>query len=183
MGQNALGQLDYRIFKSTISLEKTDEKAWFIACWYRFRKMKSWLKNIGVSLVKNGCGHPGLRTLKLALSQEEINSINWFLVWWHRFRKGESYFNNFWVVVVKNGCDLQGYGILKSAVSQKRIDELRLFFSCRYKFSKLSRAGMVKNGRGLIDHGFTLKLGVSHKLIERFLHADSDGIMFGWRPI
>ena len=143
-----------------------------------------------MSLVKNGCGQLGLRTLKLALSQEEINSINWFLVWWHRFRKAESYFNNFWVVVVKNECDLQGYGTLKSAVSQKQIYELSLFFWCWYKFGKLSSAAMVKNGRGLIDHGFTLKLGVSHKwfdklskLIEWFLHADSDGIMFGWRPI
>ena len=29
MGQNALGQLDYKIFKSTISLEQNDEKAIF----------------------------------------------------------------------------------------------------------------------------------------------------------
>ena len=44
---------------------------------------------------------------------------------------------------------------------------------------------MVKNEWGLIDHG-TLKSGVSHKLfdelsilIEWFLHADSDGVIFG----
>ena len=44
---------------------------------------------------------------------------------------------------------------------------------------------MAKNGQGLIDSG-TLKSGVSHKsfnelsrLIEWFLHADSDGIIFG----
>ena len=44
---------------------------------------------------------------------------------------------------------------------------------------------MVKNGRGRIDHG-ALKSGVSHKsfdelsrLIEWFLHADNDGIIFG----
>ena len=36
MGQNALGKPDYRIFKSTISLEQNDEKAWFFACWHRF---------------------------------------------------------------------------------------------------------------------------------------------------
>ena len=52
MGQNALGQSDCRIFKSTTSLEQDDEKAWFFACWYRFMKITSWLKNIGV-----GCGH------------------------------------------------------------------------------------------------------------------------------
>ena len=45
--------------------------------------------------------------------------------------------------------------------------------------------GWAKNGRDLIDHG-TLKSGVSHKwfdelsrLIEWFLHADSDRIVFG----
>ena len=44
---------------------------------------------------------------------------------------------------------------------------------------------MVKNGQGLIHHG-TPKSGVSHKpfaelsrLVEWFLHADSDGIIFG----
>ena len=44
---------------------------------------------------------------------------------------------------------------------------------------------MVKNGRGLIDPG-TVKSGVSHKwfdelsrLIEWFLHAENDGIIFG----
>ena len=42
--------------------------------------MKSWLKNIGVDVVKNGCGHSGLRTLKLAVCQKGINGINLFLV-------------------------------------------------------------------------------------------------------
>ena len=64
MGQNALGQSDYRIFKSTISLEQNDEKAWFFAYWYRFMENRSWLKNIGVAVVKNECGHSGVRTLK-----------------------------------------------------------------------------------------------------------------------
>ena len=61
MGQNALGQSDYRIFKSTVSL---------------FIKMRGWLKNIGVGLVKNGCGHSVLRTLKLAVCQGKMNEIN-----------------------------------------------------------------------------------------------------------
>ena len=45
--------------------------------------------------------------------------------------------------------------------------------------------GMVKNKWGLIDHE-TLKSSLSHKwfdelsiLVEWFLHADSDGIIFG----
>ena len=39
-------------------------------------EIKSWLKNIGVSMVKNGCGHSDIRTLKLAVSQKGINGIN-----------------------------------------------------------------------------------------------------------
>ena len=72
MGQNALGQADCRIFKLTVSPEHNDEKAWFWVCCYRLMQIKSWFKNIGVGLVKNGCGHAGLRTLKLAVSQKEL---------------------------------------------------------------------------------------------------------------
>ena len=41
MGQNALGQSDYRIFKLTISPEHKDEKAWFFACWYKLMETKN----------------------------------------------------------------------------------------------------------------------------------------------
>ena len=60
MGQNALGQSGCRIFKLTISPEHKDEKVWFFACWYRLMEYKSLLKNIGVGMVKIGCGHFGL---------------------------------------------------------------------------------------------------------------------------
>ena len=82
MGQNVLGQSDCRIFKSTVSLEQNDEKAWFFTCWCRFVEIKSWSKNILVGMVKNEYGYSGLRTLKLAVSQERINWVNWFLVCW-----------------------------------------------------------------------------------------------------
>ena len=72
MDQNGLGQSDCRILKLTKSPEQKDEKAWFFAWWYRLMKIKSWLKNIGVGMVKNGCGYSGLRTLKLAVSQNKI---------------------------------------------------------------------------------------------------------------
>ena len=52
MGQNALGQSDCRIFKSTISLDQIDEKAKFFACWYKCREIESWLKSIGVGMAK-----------------------------------------------------------------------------------------------------------------------------------
>ena len=82
MGQNALEQSDCNIFKLTIPLEQNDEKAWFFAYWCKFIEIRSWLENIGVGMVKNGCDHFGLRTLKLALSQEGINGVRWFLVCW-----------------------------------------------------------------------------------------------------
>ena len=79
MGQNALGQSDCSIFKVTLSPEHNDGEVRFFGCWYRFMEIKSWLKNIGVGMVKNGWSHSGLRTLKLAVSLERINGINRFL--------------------------------------------------------------------------------------------------------
>ena len=79
MTQNALDQSDCRILKLTISLEQNDKKAWFFA---RFMEIKSWLKNIGVGVVKQGYAHSGLRIVKLAVCPAVINGINWFLVCW-----------------------------------------------------------------------------------------------------
>ena len=101
MGQNALGQSDYRIFKSATTLEQYDEKVWVFACWYRFMESKSRLKNIEVNLMKNRCGHSVLRTLKLAECQGQIHEINWFLVYWYKFMKAKTYFKVACVVNLK----------------------------------------------------------------------------------
>ena len=111
-------------FKSNISPEQNDEKAWIFACWYRFMGSRSWLKNVGVDIIKNGCVNSVLRTLKLALCQGKMNEINWFLLCWYKFIGTKSYFNSFLVVVVKNRCDLLGHGTLKSAVLQGPIDKM-----------------------------------------------------------
>ena len=66
MSKNVVIQWDCKIFKSTITLEQRDERAWLFAFWYRFMEVKYSLKNMG--MVKNGCDHSGLRTLKLAVS-------------------------------------------------------------------------------------------------------------------
>ena len=79
ISQNAVGQSDCKL---TVSLEQNYEKASFFACWYRFMEIKSWLKNVGMGLVKNGYGHSGLWTVKLAIFPEGINGVNWFLVCW-----------------------------------------------------------------------------------------------------
>ena len=85
MCQNVLGQSDCWIFKSTIFLEENYK--FFFACWYKFIKIKSWFKNIGMSLVVNGCPHSGCRNLKLAVSHKDINGINWVSVFWYKLRK------------------------------------------------------------------------------------------------
>ena len=54
MHQNALGQSNFRIFKSTIFLEQNDGKVSFFVWWHRFIQIKSWLKNTGVGVIKNG---------------------------------------------------------------------------------------------------------------------------------
>ena len=149
-------------------------KSLIFACCHRFFEIKSWFKNIGMTVVKNECGNSGLRTLKLAVFQTEINQINWFLVCWYKFRKTKLLIikvHNFWMVVVKNVCGILSLGFLKSALSQEWIDEISWFFACRYKTRKTKSyfdnywLCMVKNWWGLIDHG-TLKLGVSHYLFN-----------------
>ena len=47
LGQNSLGQSDCRIFKSTLSLEQNDEKAFFFAFWYRHMELKINQKILG----------------------------------------------------------------------------------------------------------------------------------------
>ena len=104
MGQNALRQSDYRISKSAITLEQYDEKVWVFACRYRFMESRSWLKNIEVDVVKNGCGHSILRTLKLAVCQAlSSTEISWFLVCWYKFMKAKSYFKVACMVNLKLG--------------------------------------------------------------------------------
>ena len=121
MGQNPLSQSNYRVCKSAISLEQNDEKAWFFACWYKLMESRSWLKSIGVGIIKNGWSHSVLSTLKFAVCQGKMNEVNWFLVCWYKFIKAKSYFNHILVVVVKNGHGLLDFRTLKSAVLQRLI--------------------------------------------------------------
>ena len=62
----------------------------FFVCWYRLIENRSWLRNIGVGLVQNGCAQSFLTTLKLAVCQEEMNEVNWFFVRWYKFMKAKS---------------------------------------------------------------------------------------------
>ena len=92
--------------------------------------------------------------------------------------------------LIKNGRGLLGLENLKSAVSQEWMDEMSWFLAFWCKFRKPENylnnywVGMAKKGARLYRNG-TLKSHVSHKwfdelsrLIEWFLHADSDEIIF-----
>ena len=79
LGRNALNQSDCRIFKSIISPEQINETASFLACWYKFTKLKSWVKIFWFGMVKNGYDQSVLWTLKFTVSQEWTEGINWFL--------------------------------------------------------------------------------------------------------
>ena len=70
MGQKAIGQSNCRIFTLNISPEQNPEKTRIFACSYKFMEIKSCLENIGVGIVKNGCGYSGFRTLKFGAFQE-----------------------------------------------------------------------------------------------------------------
>ena len=96
MGQTSLCQSDSRIFKSNISLEHSDKIAYFFCI--LIPEIKSWYKNIGVRVVKNGCSHPGHWTFKLAVSHKGINEINRFFAWWCNIGIA----NNYWVGMVKS---------------------------------------------------------------------------------
>ena len=76
LANQIVGFLNWLYILQNVKIKKTD----FFACWYRLMEIKSWLQNIGVDMVNNGCGHSGLRTLKLTLSQKGTTGINWFLV-------------------------------------------------------------------------------------------------------
>ena len=54
--RNGCGLLGLGTLKSAVSQEWVDQMSWFFACWYKFRKAKSYFNNYRVGMVKNECG-------------------------------------------------------------------------------------------------------------------------------
>ena len=52
----------------------------FFACWYKFRKAKSWFNDFWVAMIRNGHGLLVYDTLKSAVSWEWIFELSW-LCW------------------------------------------------------------------------------------------------------
>ena len=57
--KNGCSQSGDRTLKLKVFELLTDGINWIFACWYRFAKIKNWLKIFGVGMVKNGCGQYG----------------------------------------------------------------------------------------------------------------------------
>ena len=110
IGGNVLkiGIADCRIFNSTISPGQTDETASFFAWWYKFTKIKNWLKIFGWAWIKNGCGQAGVWTLKLIVSEIWTDGIKWFFTCWYKFMQIKRCLKIFAVGMVKNGCSQSG---------------------------------------------------------------------------
>ena len=119
-------------------------------------QVKKDVENLGVGVVKNGCGGSCHGTLKLTLSEEWANGINWFLARWCRFITVNSWPKISWVGKVKNGCFLSGHGTLKLTISQNWTDEITWFFACYYKCRKAESwfnhfwVCLVKDGIGFL---------------------------------
>ena len=61
MCQNVVGQADYRIFKSAISVKQNNENIWVFISECQFIEIKSWFKNLEMGGVINECAHFGCR--------------------------------------------------------------------------------------------------------------------------
>ena len=101
MGQNVLDQSDCRVFKSTISLEHIDEKAWLFCIFMQIHGNWKLIEKYSVGRSPRWLWPPRSQDSKIGCIFG-INGINWFLVCWYKFGKAKSYFNNYWECTVKN---------------------------------------------------------------------------------
>ena len=115
-------------FLDQVFLQKNSMKTVsFLACWYKFTKIKGWLKTFCLDMVKNWYGQSGPWTLKLTVSQEWIDGMNWVFAWWCKFMKAKSYFTDYWVTMVKNG---HGHLVHETLNSAECLYEMGWFFAC-----------------------------------------------------
>ena len=75
MARNGCGQSGHGTLKLAVSQEWIDAMNWFLACWWKFKEVKSYSNDFWVGLVKNGHGHLVHETLK---SAEWVYELSWF---------------------------------------------------------------------------------------------------------
>ena len=138
IGENALSQSGCRIFKSFISSEQIDETASFLACGYKRKKVKSWLKIFWSGMVKNEVDQSGLWTLKWWYRKNELMELTDFL---HvdtdsqKLKADQKCIGWAWSKMGVTSL-FSGHRTQKLTLSQKWTDEINWFFACWYKFKK-----------------------------------------------
>ena len=85
------GLLDIGTLKVAVLQEPINEMGWFFACWYKFRKAKSYFNNDQLCMVKNGEALEVMGLLnQVHLTNDLMNwadwlndflVMKWFLVW------------------------------------------------------------------------------------------------------
>ena len=132
--RNGCGQSGRRTLKLGVSQEWIDAMNWFLACWCKFKKTKSYFNDFWVGQVKNGHGHLVCEMLK---SAEWVHGLSWFFacwLWWNKFLLDQHWAFYLWLLAIagrilwnrvcivqrrgnkdfKKGCKLdQGVGALK----------------------------------------------------------------------
>ena len=126
IGQNALSQSHCRIFKSSFSPEQIDIAASFLACWYKFTRIKNWLWLFWLVIVKSGYGQSGVWTIKITISREWNNGINWFYACWCKFVVIKRWLEMLGVGMVKNECGQSGQGTI-DCISKNTWNKLGFF--------------------------------------------------------
>ena len=81
MIKNGRGLLGHGTLKTAVSQEQIDELSWFFACWYKFRKAKSYF-NYWMGLVKNRQDVFGQKTLKSSVPWEWFDEFSWLIEWY-----------------------------------------------------------------------------------------------------
>ena len=69
MVKNGCGLFGLETIESAVSQERNDEMSWFFACWYKFRKAKSFF-SYWVGIAKNGRDLIDHGTQKQVVSQK-----------------------------------------------------------------------------------------------------------------
>ena len=77
-----MGVVSHGTLKFTLSQERIDWVKWYFACWYKFRKAKSYCIDFWEGMVRKGCGYLVHETLRSAVSKEWVYEFSWFSACW-----------------------------------------------------------------------------------------------------
>ena len=106
--KNGHGYLGLRTLKFTVSQEWIDELGLFFACWYKRMKVKSYLNNYWVGVVKNEWGLKDRGTLNPGISHNWFDELRrlteWFL---HADSNGIIFYSTLYLWPLNAGGPLQ----------------------------------------------------------------------------